>query len=58
MSEQLYVYRWGTNKKQRTMKGRTCRVIARGKRNSCCIKFVDNGQMEIVSRFAVRKIEK
>lgn len=57
MTEQLYKYRWDTNEKQRAMKGRTCKVIARGKRNSCCIKFVDNGRMEIVSRFAVRKIK-
>lgn len=58
MAEQLYRYRWGTNEKQRAMKGRKCRVYARGKMNSCGIEFTDNGQRECVSRFAVRKVEK
>ncbi len=30
------------------MKGRTCKVLARGKMNSCLIKFVDNGQCEAI----------
>lgn len=58
MFEQLYRYRWGTNKKQRAMKNRTCRVIIRARKmNSCMIEFIDNGQRECVSRFAVRKIK-
>ena len=55
MAEQLYIFRWGTNEKQRDMKGRVCRVLARGKKNSCSIEFLDNGQKEIVSRNALRK---
>jgi hypothetical protein len=35
------------------MKGRRCRVIVQGKKNSCLIEF-ENGQREIVSRYAVR----
>ena len=57
MAEQLYKYRWGTNEKQRAMKGRTRRVIARARKNSRLIEFVDNGQQECVSGFALRKIK-
>jgi hypothetical protein len=48
-----HVYTWGNNSKRETMKGRHCRVIAQGKKNSCLIEF-ENGQREIVSRYAVR----
>jgi hypothetical protein len=47
-------YVWGNNAKRATMKGRACRVIARGRMNSCLIEFSDNGQREIVSRYSVR----
>ena len=52
---QFYKYCWGNNEKRATMKGRTCRVLSRGKKNSCSIEFIDNGQKEIVSRNALRK---
>ncbi|MHC4501555.1 MAG: tudor domain-containing protein [Planctomycetota bacterium] len=55
MSEQLYKYRWGNNAKRAKMKGRICRVLARGRMNSCRIQFVDNGEESIVSRNALRK---
>ncbi len=51
----LYVYQWGNNSKRATLKGRTCRVVARGRMNSCMIEFADNGRREIVSRNALRK---
>jgi len=56
--EQLYVYRWGTNEKQRDMKGRVCRVQRRMKLNNCMIEFIDNHQQEIVSRWALRKVKR
>ena len=56
MAEQLYKYRWDVNEKQRTMKGRMCRVIVRAKKNSCLVEFTDNGQRECVSRNALRKV--
>lgn len=46
------VYRWGNNPKRAAMKGRECKIIARGKMNSICIEF-NNGQREIVSRRSV-----
>jgi len=55
MSEQLYTYRWGNNTKRQMMKGRVCRVLTRGKKNSCKIEFIDTGQQEIVSRNALRR---
>ena len=45
-------FRWGNNKKRKTLKGRECKVIARGKMNSILIEF-KNGQREIVSRRSV-----
>lgn len=55
--EQLYVFRWGNNPQRAKMKGRVCRVLARGGMNSCKIQFVDNGQTECVSRNALRKVK-
>jgi hypothetical protein len=50
-----HVYTWGNNPKRETMKGRRCRVIVHGKKNSCLIEF-ENGQREIISRYAVRPV--
>lgn len=57
MAEQLYTYCWGNNEKRKIMQGRTCKVIARAKRNNCWIEFEDNGQQECVSRWALRKVK-
>ena len=51
---QSYVYRWGNNPKRAEMKGRTCRVLCRGAKNSALVEFED-GQREVVSRNALRK---
>jgi len=57
MKKTLYRFCWGNNSKRQTLKGRTCKVLARARKmNSCMIEFIDNGQRECVSRFAVRKI--
>lgn len=56
-AEQLYKYCWGNNEKRRIMKGRICRVLSRGKKNSCSIEFIDNDQKECVSRNALRKVK-
>lgn len=52
---QKYRYVWGNNSKRKTMKNRICVVLARGKMNSAMVKFLDNGQREIISRNALRK---
>jgi len=45
-------YRWGNNPKRVTMKGRECKIIARGKMNSILIEF-ENGQREVVRKRSV-----
>ncbi len=58
MPEQLYVYRWGNNARRLELKGRICRVIHRLKTmNTQVVKFVDNGEVEIISRNALRKLK-
>lgn len=57
MSEQLYVYRWKNNEKRATLYGRICRVVKRMARNSALVRFEDNGQEEVVSRNALRKVK-
>jgi len=54
---QLYKYAWGNNPKRLEMKGRECILIASGKMGSVQIGFIDNGQREITSRRALRRIE-
>lgn len=53
----LYVYRWANNEKRATLRGRVCRVIARGAQNSALVEFVDGGQREVISRNALRKVK-
>jgi len=57
MNPQLYTYRFRNNTKRATMYGRKCEVLARsGRMNSCWIRF-ENGQEEIVSRNALRRVK-
>ena len=51
----VYRYCWKNNEKRATLYNRQCRVLARGALNSCKVKFLDNGQQEIVSRNALRR---
>jgi len=51
-----YRYIWGNNEKRATLKGRMCRVVARGRMNSALVEFTDNGQREVISRNALRKV--
>ena len=53
----IYVYGWGNNSKRANMKARLCVVLARGKMNSCLVEFVDNGQREVISRNALRRLK-
>jgi len=55
MNETLYKFAWGNNAKRRTLFGRVCRVVARGKMSSVQIEFLDTGQREIVSIRSLRK---
>jgi hypothetical protein len=45
-----YIYFWN----RCARKGHSCRVLARGKLNSCCVEFEDGWRM-ITSRNALRR---
>jgi len=53
----MYIYRWGNNPKRASLKGRQCKVLARGALNSCLVQF-ENGQREVISRNALRRKER
>ena len=53
-SEKIYKYVWRNNEKRKTLKGRLCKVITYGAKNSIRIEFLDNSQREIVSRNSIR----
>lgn len=57
MTAYPYVYYFANNEKRKTLKGRKCRVLGHGKMNSVLIEFED-GQKEVVSRYAVRREKK
>lgn len=50
-----YKYIWGNNLKRATLKGRYCVILAVQRANSVIIQFLDNNQMECVSRRALRR---
>lgn len=52
--QKTYTYTWGNNERRKTMKGRICLVMARLKMNSVVVRFIDNWQVEVVSRNALR----
>ncbi len=56
--KQLYRFAWKDpkNPKWVTMFGRQCEVLARGAMNSRMIRFIDNGQREIINGYALRKV--
>lgn len=54
-TEQLYVWRVATRYPDR--KGTLCRVLVRGKMNSCLVEFVNDGYRTITSRNYVRKAQ-
>jgi hypothetical protein len=49
VSETMYIYRW--NRMGR--KGQLCKVLVRGKRNSCLVEFQD-GYKAVTSRNALK----
>ena len=53
----VYEYVWGNNEKRKTMKGRLCKIVKHLKMNSKLIEFFDNGQREVVSLNAIRKVK-
>ena len=48
-----HTYAWGNNEKRETLKGRHCRILARGALRSVLVEFED-GQQEVVSVRSLR----
>jgi len=57
MPEQLYEYRWGNNKVRAKLKGRKCRIVKRGKRNTVMLEFIDTGERFLTSGNSIKKYE-
>jgi len=51
-----YVFTWGNNEKRKVLKGRECIIVKRMSMNSALVEFTDNGQREVVSRNALRRV--
>jgi hypothetical protein len=51
-----HLFVWGNNEKRKVHFHRKCRIVATGKKNSCCVEFRD-GQREIVSIMSVRRLK-
>lgn len=47
---------WWWKSKLAERRGQRCRVLARGKMNSCLVEFETDGYRVITSRNAVRKV--
>jgi hypothetical protein len=59
-AETLYLYRWkrylGMPSLEGNRSGQLCKVLKRGKGNSCLVCFLSDGYMAVVSRNAIRKV--
>ena len=53
----IYEYKWGNNPKRLEMKGRRCVLLKSLKMSSVIIQFTDNGQIEVTSSRALRRIK-
>jgi hypothetical protein len=56
MDSNEFIFRWGNNAKRAELKGRVCKIVARGKMNTVCVKFTDTGEIVYTSRRALRKV--
>ena len=52
-----YPYYWRVNTRLPERKGQPCRVLVRGKKNSCLVEFAD-GYKVVTSRNYMRRIER
>ena len=52
----IYLYAWGNNPKRAMMKGRRCVLLGTMALGSAWIEFIDNGQREVTSRRALRRV--
>jgi hypothetical protein len=52
----LYVYRWGNSPRRAELKGRTCRVLARGRLGSVLVELTDTHERVVTSRRALHGV--
>lgn len=57
MMHRIYEYKWGNNPKRLEMKGRRCVLLKSLKMSSVIIQFTDNGQIEVTSSRALKRIK-
>ena len=51
-----HIYVWGNNERRARLRGRRCRILARGSLGSVLVEFED-GERVVTSRRAVRRAE-
>ena len=54
MADYPYVYVWGNNPVRKKLKGKKCRVLVYGGKNSCLVEFEDGEQVNTSQR-AIRR---
>lgn len=55
MSSEVYVYAWGNNARRAELKGRRCRIVARGRMRTVLVEFED-GERVTTSLRALRLV--
>ncbi len=56
MSSTVYEYAWGNNPRRAALKGRRCRILARGGKGTVLVQF-DDGERVTTSYRALRRAE-
>ena len=54
--EPIYAFAWGDNPRRAALKGRRCRVLARGRMGTVLVEFADTGERVTCSFRAIRLI--
>lgn len=54
MTETLYVFVWANSPRRAELRGRECRLLCSGTKNSVLLEFVDTGERVVASRYAIR----
>ena len=55
MSATVYEFHWGNNEARAALKGRACRIIARGGKGTVLVEFIDTGERVTCSFRALRR---
>lgn len=52
---EVYEFAWGNNERRAQLKGRKCRVLARGGKGTVLVEFLDTGERVTCSFRALRR---